>query len=138
VSVTAAQQSAQLPDIKEVRPKYRDIHSQVLQDVLTRLDRAFQAFFRRVKNGEAPGYPRFQGTNRYNSFTFKQFGNGTTLDNGFLACPRSGDWPCVGRARWRAHPRPSPSVGKRMGGMSASPVQMCQYTPCHLQDRRLA
>ena len=42
VSVTVAQQSAQLPAIKEVRPEYRDIHSQVLQDVLTRLDRAFQ------------------------------------------------------------------------------------------------
>ena len=41
VSVTAAGQSAQLPAVKEVRPEYRDIHSQVLQDVLTRLDKAF-------------------------------------------------------------------------------------------------
>ena len=38
VSVTVAQQSAQLPAIKEVRPEYHDIHSQVLQDVLTRLE----------------------------------------------------------------------------------------------------
>src|SRR6478735_2278043 len=66
VSVTVASQSAQLPAIKEVRPEYRDIHSQVLQDVLARLDRAFQAFFRRVKAGETPGYPRFQGVTRYN------------------------------------------------------------------------
>jgi len=51
VSLTAASQSAQLPEIKDVRPEYRDIHSQVLQDVLARLDRAFQAFFRRVKAG---------------------------------------------------------------------------------------
>src|SRR5260221_1355441 len=51
VSLTAASQSAQLPEIKEVRPEYHDLHSQVLQDVLTRLDRAFQAFFRRVKAG---------------------------------------------------------------------------------------
>src|SRR5215468_2498005 len=49
VSVTAASQSAHLPEIKEVRPEYRDVHSQVLQDVLTRLDRAVQAFFRRVQ-----------------------------------------------------------------------------------------
>src|SRR5579885_26743 len=56
VSVTVSGQSAQLPEIKEVRPEYRDIHSQVLQDVLTRLDRAFQAFFRRGKHGETPGY----------------------------------------------------------------------------------
>src|SRR5689334_2022008 len=75
VSVTVAGQSAQLPVIKEVRPEYGDVHSQVLQDVLSRLDKAFQAFFRRVKNGGMAGYPRFQGTNRYNSFTYKQFGN---------------------------------------------------------------
>jgi putative transposase len=62
----------------------------VLQDVLTRLDRAFQAFFRRVKNGERPGYPRFQGSNRYNSFTYKQFGNGATLENGFLGLSKIG------------------------------------------------
>jgi len=67
VNVTAAGQSAQLPQVKDVRPEYLDIHSQVLQDVLTRLDRAFQAFFRRVKAGENPGYPRFQGAARYNT-----------------------------------------------------------------------
>src|SRR5215469_12716966 len=54
VSITAASQSAQLPEIKEVRPEYRDVHSQVLQDVLTRLDHAFQAFFRRIQHGETP------------------------------------------------------------------------------------
>jgi putative transposase len=36
VNITAASQSAQLPAIKEVRPEYRDINAQVLQDVLTR------------------------------------------------------------------------------------------------------
>jgi putative transposase len=90
VSVTIAGQSAQLPDVKEVRPEYRDIHSQVLQDVLMRLDRAFQAFFRRIRDGQTPGYPRFQGANRYCSFTYKQFGNGATLDNGFLVLSKIG------------------------------------------------
>jgi putative transposase len=70
VSITATQQNSELPAIKEVRPEYHDLHSQVLQDVLTRLDRAFQAFFRRVENGEQPGYPRFQGATRYQSFTY--------------------------------------------------------------------
>jgi putative transposase len=90
VSVTCAHQSTELPTVKEVRPEYHDIHSQVLQDVLTHLDRAFQAFFRRVQSGEQPGYPRFQGTNRYTSFTYKQFGNGATLDNGFLVLSKIG------------------------------------------------
>jgi putative transposase len=90
VSVNVAHQSAELPAIKEVRPEYRDVHSQVLQDVLTRLDRAFQAYFRRVQAGEQPGYPRFQGARRYHSFTYKQFGNGATLDSGFLVLSKIG------------------------------------------------
>ena len=90
VRISATSQSAQLPAIKDVRPEYRDVHSQVLQDVLTRLDRAFAAFFRRVKAGETPGYPRFHGANRYHSFTYKQFGNGATLDSGFLVLSKIG------------------------------------------------
>src|SRR5438876_229384 len=59
---------------KAIRPEYNDIHSQVLQDVLLRLKRACDRFFERVKNGEKPGYPRFQGRNRYDSFTYPQSG----------------------------------------------------------------
>jgi putative transposase len=69
-------QSAQLRQIKEIRPEYEDIHSQVLQDVLHRLDKAFKAFFRRVKNGEVPGYPRFKAWFRYASITYPQSGFG--------------------------------------------------------------
>jgi hypothetical protein len=86
-------QSAQLLAIKAVRPEYRDIHSQVLQDVLTQLDRAFQRFLARVKAGQTPGYPRIQGQNRYTSFTYKQSGNGAILegsDNGFLVVSKIG------------------------------------------------
>src|SRR5271166_4458777 len=90
VSINAAHQSAELPAIKEVRPEYHDVHSQVLQDALTRLDRAFQAFFRRVQAGETPGYPRFQGARRYHSFTYKQMGNGATLENGYLVLSKIG------------------------------------------------
>jgi putative transposase len=90
VSITAASQSAHLPAIKQDRPEYREIHSQVLQDVRTRLDRAFHACFRRVQQGETPGYPRFQGEQRYTSFTDQQFGNGATLDNGFLVLSKLG------------------------------------------------
>jgi putative transposase len=89
-SITCAHQSTELPAIKEVRPEYHDVHSQVLQDVWTRLDRAFQAFFRRVEQGEKPGYPRFQGATRYQSFTYKQFGNGATLEEGFLVLSKIG------------------------------------------------
>src|SRR5215472_12592140 len=61
VCVSFAMQSAQLPAIKEVRPEYRDLNAQVLQDVLHRLDNTFQAYFRSITAGERPGYPRFRG-----------------------------------------------------------------------------
>jgi putative transposase len=58
--------------------------------VVQRVDRAFQAFFRRVKAGETPGYPRFHGRDRYNSLTYPQFGNGAQLDNGLLVLSKIG------------------------------------------------
>jgi putative transposase len=93
--VTFATQSAQLPGIKGVRPEYHDLNAQVLQDVLHRLERAFQAFFRRVQAGERPGYPRFQGRSRYQSFTYPQVGahGGAVLDGGLLSLSKIGRIP---------------------------------------------
>ena len=79
VSVNYYQQKAQLPEIRRIRDDCAAIHSQVLQDVVLRVHRTFQAFFRRVQNGEKPGYPRFKGRNRYHSFTYPQWGNGSSL-----------------------------------------------------------
>src|SRR5258708_28496241 len=76
------QQQAELPDLKAACPEYAEVNAQVLQDVMLRVQRTYQAFFRRVARGETPGYPRFQGRNRYNSFTYPQYGGGVTLDGG--------------------------------------------------------
>lgn len=80
-SITYHDQANQLPEMKQDREEYQDIHSQVLQDVLRRVDKAFKAFFRRVKSGAMPGYPRFQGYRRYDSFTYPQVGFSLTHDN---------------------------------------------------------
>lgn len=56
------------------------VHSHILQVATADLDRAFQAFFRRVKAGEKPGYPRFRGRERFDSFGLKEYGNGFRLD----------------------------------------------------------
>jgi putative transposase len=90
--VTYYQQKAELPGIKEDMPEYAVVNAQVLQDVVLRVDHAFQAFFRRVKNGQTPGYPRFHGRDRYNSFTYSQVGDhgGARLDNGFLVLSKIG------------------------------------------------
>ena len=74
-------QADQLPDIKDIREEYKDIHSQVLQDVLRKADKAFKAFFARCKRGDTPGFPRFKGGNQFNSFTYPQGGYSLTQDN---------------------------------------------------------
>jgi len=102
---TCVQQQAELPDLKAAFPEFGALHSQVLQNVLTRLDHAFQAFFRRVQAGERPGYPRFHGAERYHSFTYKQFGNGAALDNGFLVLSKIGRLAVRWSARWKALPK---------------------------------
>lgn len=79
-SITYYDQQNDLPEIKaEIREEYQDIAAHVLQDVLKRLDKAFQRFFDRCAKGQKPGYPRFQGRNRYDSFTYPD-GAGWKLD----------------------------------------------------------
>jgi putative transposase len=65
---------------KATNPWAKNVHSHILQTVVHDLDKAFDAFFRRVKAGQKPGYPRFRGRNRWHSFGFKQLGNGFTVD----------------------------------------------------------
>jgi putative transposase len=76
VSVTKATQERSLTEIKHDCPEYAGVHTHLLQDVTRRLDLAYQAFFRRIKAGQKPGFPRFKGRDRYNSFVFKDAGNG--------------------------------------------------------------
>jgi putative transposase len=90
VSSSRYQQEAELKNLRAELPEYGAIHSHVLQDVLARLDKTYQAFFRRVANGEKPGFPRFHGKDRYHSFTYKEYSNGTRLDNGYLALSKIG------------------------------------------------
>lgn len=79
-SVGKYQQLARVKEQKAVNPYAKGVHSHILQIVVTDLDKAFQAFFRRVKAGETPGFPRFKGRNRFSSFGFKQYGNGFKID----------------------------------------------------------
>jgi putative transposase len=90
ISVSRYQQEAELKMLRAELPEYGALHSHVLQDVLARLDKTYQAFFRRVANGEKHGFPRFHGKDRYHSFTYKEYGNGARLDNGALVLSKIG------------------------------------------------
>ena len=84
-SLSRYEQINALPLMKQQRPALKQVYSQVLQQVSTRVDLAFKAFFRRLKakakTGEKAGFPRYKGMNRYDSLTYPQFSNGCRLDD---------------------------------------------------------
>lgn len=73
ISINYYDQANQLSEIKQTNPEYKSVHSQVLQDVLKRLDKTFKAFYARAKQGQA-GFPRFKSASRFDSFCFPQSG----------------------------------------------------------------
>jgi putative transposase len=71
-------QASQLKDIRAAGDLSL-VNAQCAQDVLRRLDKAFKAFFTRIKRGQTPGYPRFRSASRYDSITFPTYGDGCKL-----------------------------------------------------------
>jgi putative transposase len=76
--------------IERKNGNFNGIYAHCLQDVLRRLDKSFKAFFRRVKAGEEPGYPRFKGGGGYKSFTYPDTESGYKLDGAKLTLSKIG------------------------------------------------
>jgi hypothetical protein len=87
-----------------------------LQDVIQRVEWAFAAFFRRVRAGETPGYPRFKGRDRYDSLTYSQAG--WKLDDGHLVLAGIGAL----KVRWST-PVPTRTVGCRYNAITTAPAR---------------
>ena len=71
-------QTVQLGDLKNTKklfPEYKKIYSQVLQDVIKRVETAFANFMTSDKNGNRSGKPKFKGLHYYKSFTYPQLRN---------------------------------------------------------------
>jgi len=79
-AVTKTEQLRRVKELKAAWPEAAGVHSHVLQVVAADLDKAFQNFFRRVKSGETPGYPRYKGQDQFDSFGLKELGNGFKID----------------------------------------------------------
>lgn len=76
-SVSYFDQAASLTQIRKDDPAYRSFNCHSLQQTLRRLDRAFKAFFARVKNNAAgAGFPRFKALDRYPGWSYDTHGNG--------------------------------------------------------------
>ena len=130
----------QAAELKELRAS--DIQTpanfSACQDVLRRLDKAFKAFFRRLKARQKPGFPRFRSKDRYDSPIFPIYGDGCRIrDNGKLYLLGVGElrvkWHrkiigkiktvtvCRQAGRWYVclsveyEPEPLPEVGTEVG-----------------------
>lgn len=90
---------------KEDFPELKMVHSQVLQNCHMRVDLAFKSFFRRVKSGKTPGYPRFKSFGRYDSITYPQMGFKLDIQNQIVFASKIGKIkavihrPCEGKIK---------------------------------------
>jgi len=76
---TYGEQWAHYRDLRHANPEtIGQLNATSLQQLLRRLDRTFQAFFRRVRAGEKPGFPRFKGRYRFKSMEYR-YGDGCKL-----------------------------------------------------------
>jgi putative transposase len=81
-SISYYDQQNVLPEFKMARPELVELGSHVLQQTLRRLDLAFQAFFRRVKAGQTPGFPRFKSSKRFSGFCYPDVAGWKLLGKG--------------------------------------------------------
>lgn len=130
--VTYTMQQNELPLLKKEYPFFKEVYSQVLQDVCNRLDTAFQGFFRRLKNKEKAGFPRFKGKNRYRSFTYTQ--SGFQLIKNRIKCSK------IGSIRLKQHQVPKGTIKTctvihKNGKYYVSLVYEVEQQPCPRTNR---
>lgn len=78
------EQKKGLQKTKEKYPEYKKVYGKNLQEVFFRLDASFQAFFRRVKIGETPGFPRFRGKDYFYTLVYPAMYIRRINDNTFI------------------------------------------------------
>lgn len=92
-------QSECLPEIRELRPEFNSVSITVLRGTLGMLDKSFNAFFRRCKSGEKPGYPRFKNRHRFNTISINDLASTKLV----VAGGRRVAVPIIGKIRFKQH-----------------------------------
>ena len=107
VRVTAFDQMKVVPEIRAARAEYNALSVAAMRGAIRTCDKAFAAFFRRVKAGEKPGYPRFKGRDRFDTISIDDLGG----KNPVVAGGKRLAVPLLGKLRIRLH-RPLGGVPK--------------------------
>jgi putative transposase len=103
-SLSYYDQQNELPALKAVMPEYEPLGSHALQETVRRVDRAFQAFYRRVKRGEKPGFPRYKSPKSFVGFCYPdragwKFERGPNGKHGILHLSKLGPIKARGKPR---------------------------------------
>ncbi|NES20759.1 MAG: transposase [Symploca sp. SIO3E6] len=121
-------QKKTLPQLKKDRPWYKDIHSQVLQDVVKRVKLTFERFLKGDSNGKRSGKPRFKQLSRYRTFTYPQAKQDCLQGNKI-------NLPKLGKIKVVVH-RPIPD-GFKIKTVSISKKADSFYVTLSLEDKRV-
>ena len=107
VSLPSREQYPQITELREAEPRFAAVYRECEDAVLHRLDLSFAAFFRRLKRGETPGYPRFKPASRWNQLEFPHGDRALSFDE----LQRRVRVPGVGKIRLRKG-RMAPEFGR--------------------------
>jgi len=116
-SVRYSDQSAQLKTERTINPSLAQTNFSSCQATLRRLDKTFQAFFRRLKTGETPGYPRFKGQDRFDTVEYPGYGDGCKLTGDRVYFQHIGTVRIVLHLQSKAQSKPCPSRAALMTGI---------------------
>lgn len=141
VSLGYYDQQNELPAFKAALPEYLPLGSHALQETVRRVDRAFKAFFGRVRRGEKPGFPRFKSAKRYKGFTYPdpagwKFALGENGKHGKLSITNFGILKLRGKPRQWGEPTTLTLTRRPTGEWFASITVKCE--PVREAGRRAA
>ena len=128
ISMGFSQQCAHIKLWRESRETWQEVHVHILQVALKRLDLAFSHFFRRLKTGETPGFPRYKKANRFSGFGFKEHGNGWAFLGNKIRLAGVGEVKLRGKTRHQGKPT-TVEIFKRAGKWFASVTLRLEVSP---------
>jgi len=92
-------QAGELKQTKQLFPAYKEIHSEVQQQNLKRLDKAWERWIKPDKSGKKAGRPRFKKKGEMRSFTFPRINcpkaGVNKIDDGVLTLSKIGSMPVI-------------------------------------------
>lgn len=102
-NVSCYEQYRELTELRKLDAESASFPATIQRDPIKRVQRAFDGFFRRCRNGETPGFPRFRSRHRYDSFAVDS--QNFRIENSTIVVVRLGGFRFKTRCRIRGNPK---------------------------------